>query len=285
MNTTRGQPFSFAILLFGIASLFSAASAFSAAVVQEFKGDVRAGATPAQSKPVAPKQRVLSGTSLITSPGSRVTLRFDDGQVVALHENTEFRIAEFYYRPQEPAADRAVLVLLRGALRVVTGALGKRNRDAFALHVPQSTIGIRGTDFMVAIVNPAYLSVLKGSVAATNVAGTVAFEAETFGSIATSSTLAVTIPAGALPSAASSAFDSLGALPVSRADSPAGEIKLPETAVPQAQDAATFGQETADRARELNGDHSREIGKEIKEISEEARELVRDRLPLNRKDP
>jgi len=184
MSTIKGRGFASAILAFGIASLFSAASAFSAAIVQESEGDVRAGATPALSKPVSPNQRVLSGTSLITSPGSRVTLRFDDGQVVALHENTEFRIAEFYYRPQEPTADRAVFVLLRGALRVVTGALGKRNRDAFALHLPQGTIGIRGTDFMVAIVNPAYLSVLKGTVAATNVAGTVAFEAETFGSIA-----------------------------------------------------------------------------------------------------
>lgn len=282
MTTTRGRPFSFAILAFGIASLFSAAGAFGAAVVQEFKGDVRAGATPAQSKPVVPNQRVLSGSSVTTAAGSQVTLRFDDGQVVALHENTQFRIENFRYRAQESAADRAVFVLLRGALRVVTGALGKRNRDVFALRLPQSTIGIRGTDFMVAIVNPAYLSVLRGAVAATNKAGTAAFEAGTFGSIANSSTLAVTIPASTLPSAASSAFDSLGALPISRADSPAGEIKLPETAAPQAQDAATFGQETADRARELNGDHGREIGKEI---SEAVRELARDRVRPNRKGP
>ena len=281
MTTTKGRPFASAILAFGIASLFLAASAFGAAVVQESKGDVRAGATPALSKPVSPNQRVPSGTSLITSPGSRVTLRFDDGQVVALHENTEFRIAEFYYQPHEPTADRAVFVLLRGALRVVTGALGKRNRDAFALHVPQATIGIRGTDFIVAIVNPAYLSVLKGSVAATNVAGTVAFEAETFGSIEASSTLAVPIAASVLPGQAAAAFRSLGALPITPVDSSAraGEIKLPETAVPQAQDAASFGLDIANRARELKGDLGREFGQEV---SESARERARDRVPPNR---
>jgi hypothetical protein len=220
---------------------------------------------------------VLSGTSVITAPGSRVTLRFDDGQVVALHENTEFRIVESYYRPQEPTADRAVFSLLRGALRVVTGALGKRNRDAFALHVPQATIGIRGTDFMVAMVDSAYLSVLKGTVAATNVAGTEAFEAETFGSIATASTLALSIPASVLPSAAASAFDSLGARPITPADlsADASEIRLPETAAPRAQDAASFGLDNAIRARELKGDLGREFGKEI---SESARERARERV-------
>ncbi|HEV8262871.1 MAG TPA: FecR family protein [Burkholderiales bacterium] len=220
---------------------------------------------------------------MITSPGSRVTLGFDDGQVVALHENTEFRIAEFYYRPQEPTADRAVFALLRGALRVVTGALGKRNRDAFALHVPQATIGIRGTDFMVAIVNPTYLSVLRGSVAATNVAGTVAFEGETFGSIETSSTLAVSIAPSALPGAAAAAFRSLGALPITPVDSSAGagEINLAETAVPRAQDqdAASFGLDIANRARELNGDLGREFGQEV---SESAGERARDRVPPHR---
>lgn len=296
MSTTKGWLLSSAIFAWVIAALFSAASAFGAAVVQDSKGDVRAGATPAQSEPVTPNQRVLSGTSVITAPGSRVTLRFDDGQIVVLHEDTKFQIVEFYYQPQEPTADRAVFSLLRGALRVVTGALGKRNRDAFALHVSQATIGIRGTDFMVAIVNPTYLSVLKGTVTATNVAGTVAFEAETFGSIVTASTLPDSIPASVLPSAASSAFRDLGALPITPSDlSGAVENRLPETAAPQAQDAASFGRETAYKARELKRGLGREFGKEISELarelkgdlarefgkglSESARERARDRVP------
>jgi len=281
MTTTKGWLLP-AILAFGMASLISAASAFGAAVVQGSKGDVRVGSTTAQSKPITPNQRVRSGTSVTTAAGSQVTLRFDDGQVVALHENTEFRIEDFQYRPEAPVADRAVFTLLKGALRVVTGALGKRNRDAFALHVPQSTIGVRGTDFMVAIVNAAYLSVLSGTVTAANVAGTVAFEAETLGSIATPSTLAVAIPASALPDAASSAFASLGALRITRADPAAAtaNIEPPETAAPQGQDASNFGQVTAARARELKGDLAREFGKEV---SEAVREQARDRVRSNPK--
>src|SRR5437899_12492291 len=109
MSKARGPDFSSVILALGIAG--AAASAFGAAVVQESQGDVRAGATPSQSKPVTPNQRVLPGAVVTTAPGSRVVLRFDDGQIVALHENTQFRIEDFRYRLQEPEADRAVKIL------------------------------------------------------------------------------------------------------------------------------------------------------------------------------
>ena len=274
MSTTKERFLSSLVLALGIASLFPAANALGAAVVQESVGDVRAGATPAQSKPVAPNQRVLSGTLVTTAPGSRVVLRFDDGQLVALHENTQFRIEDFRFRPQESKADRAVFVLLRGALRAVTGALGERSPAAFSLIAAQSTIGIRGTDFMVAVATPAaYLSVLRGTVTGTNVAGTVAFGAGTFGSITSSTALAVPIPPSALPATVSSAFGALGALPITGS---AVDEKLPETAAPRAQDALAFGLETANRARELKGDLGREFGKEV---SEAAREQARDRIP------
>src|SRR5712691_4120615 len=255
MSTTKERFLSSAILALGIAG--AAASAFGAAVAEELKNEVRAGATPAQSRPVAPNQRVPSGTVVTTAPGSRVVLRFDDGQRVALHENTQFRIEDFRFRPQEPKADRAAFVLLQGALRAVTGALGERSPDAFSLVVPTATICIRGTDFMLAIAAPAaYLSVLKGSVAATNVAGTAAFGAGAFGSIATPTTLAVSVPASALPAAVSSAFSSLGALPMT--GSAAGE-KLPEAASPRASDASASGLDIANKARELKEDRTREF--------------------------
>jgi hypothetical protein len=86
---------------------------------------------------------------------------------------------------------------------------------------------------------------------------TVAFGAGTFGSIATPTTLAASIPASALPAAVSSAFGSLGALRITPAGSAAAD-KLPATAAPQAQDASAFGRETADSARELKEDFGRD---------------------------
>jgi hypothetical protein len=153
-----------------------------------------------------------------------VILRFDDGQQVVLNQNTEFRIVDFRYNEGDPRSDRTVFELLRGALRMVSGTIGSRNPQAVALRTPQATMGIRGTDFMVALVNPAYISVLQGAVTATNTAGTVAFGAGTVGSVATSATLAAAIPASALPAAASAAFGNLGAAAVVGAAGTAGGV-------------------------------------------------------------
>jgi hypothetical protein len=274
MGTTKERFLSSVIFALGIAGLFSAASAFGAAVVQDLKGDVRIGATPARSKPVALKQRVLSGNLVTTARGSQVVLRFDDGEIVALHENTRFRIVDFHYQSQDPTADRAVFALLRGAMRAVTGALGERSRNAFSLQTPMATIAIRGTDFMVAAGTPTYFSVLKGAIAATNAAGTAAFSAGAFGSIATSATLAASIPAGTLPGAVSSAFNSLAALSVAPARQPAADKTDRPVAAPPGAEA--FGQDTADRVRELQNDLGREFGNEV---SNAARETAQDRIP------
>lgn len=194
------------------AALLAATQAHADAILNNVKGDVRSG-----SQQLAQGQRVTAGTTINVGPGAQVTLKFDDNMQVVMNENSTLKIADFRYRAQEPSGDRATLDLLRGALRFVTGIVGARNRNTVALRVPQATIGIRGTDFMVALVNPAFVSVISGSIAASNTAGTVVFGPSAIGQIATSASLAVPIPATALPAAASSAFSNLAAAQVTAA--------------------------------------------------------------------
>jgi hypothetical protein len=144
-----------AIAAFAAATVFMAGNVFAAANVESVRGDVRAG-----NAQLVLKDRVTSGATVTTGAGAQVVLRFDDGQLVVLNENTLFRITEFRYREAEPRGDKAVFDLLRGALRVVTGLVSARNRENFQLRIPQATIGIRGTDFMVALVNPGFTNVL-----------------------------------------------------------------------------------------------------------------------------
>ena len=141
------------VVALAMAMLFAGA-ALAAAVVQSMKGDVRAGPIGKPAATVAVDQRLTSGTAVVTGPDAQVILRFDDGQQVVLNHNTHFRIADFRYLEGDPRLDRSVFALLKGALRIVSGAIATRNR---------STIGVRGTDFMVALVNPAYVSVLQGN--------------------------------------------------------------------------------------------------------------------------
>ena len=186
-------------------------AAYANGVVQSMKGDVKAGPVGQTARTVAVDQRLTPGTAVVTGADAQAVLRFDDGQQVVLNQNTEFRIVDFRYESSDSNVDRTVFDLIKGALRMASGAIAGRNRQVVALRTPQATIGIRGTDFMVALVNPAYISVLQGAVTATNAAGTVALGAGTFGSVATSAALATAIPASALPAAASTAFSSMSA--------------------------------------------------------------------------
>jgi hypothetical protein len=198
-----------AALVLGIATFLSAGSVLASAIVQSVKGEARASLDVTRHGPVVPGQRYQAGTTFKTGPGGQMVLKFDDGQNVVLNENTEFKVAEYRYAEAKPAEDRSVFELLTGALRVISGAIGKRNQAAFELRIPQATIGIRGTDFMVVLVNPAYVSVTQGAVAATNAAGTAAFGAGTVGSVTSFNVLGAAIPASSLPAAASSAFSTM----------------------------------------------------------------------------
>ncbi len=190
----------------GLLALALPMAAFASAVVQSTSGNVRANGAP-----VTQGQRLTPGTAVSTGANSQVVMRFDDGQQVVLNQNTEFRLVDFRFNSPNPKDDRSVLDLVKGALRVVTGAVARRNVASFQLRTPQATIGVRGTDFMVAIVNPAYVSVLSGSVGVTSSAGTAVFGAGSFGMVASSTALAVTVPAAAVPASVTASFTTMGA--------------------------------------------------------------------------
>jgi hypothetical protein len=264
MQRSSGWGLASAILASAIAGVLWAAGALAAAIVADLEGDVRVEVAGAESRALIPGQRLDSGSLVTTARGARVMLRFDDGQWAALHENTQFRIEDFRYQSSEPAADRAVFVLLRGALRIVTGALGRRNPEAFVLHAPKVIVGVRGTDFMVAISNPVYLSVLEGAVVATNAGGSATFRAGEFGVARDDSTPAAAVQATGLPATAASAFGSLSELRMRPRASSGAAGKVPPPQV---------GQDAATRARELKGDLGRD---RAKEAAEAARERARE---------
>jgi len=201
-------------LCFSLWALFAAPSGFANGVFQSVRGDVRAAAGTAAPVSVAANQQVLPGTTVTTGPGAQTIIRFDDGHTVVLSENTEFRVTQYSFDKDKPQSDNIALQIVKGAMRSVSGLIVSRSRNAFALLAPQATIGIRGTDFMIALVNPAYLSVLQGTISATNAAGTASFSAGATATVASSTSLAVAIPASALPPSVASTFSNLSSVAI-----------------------------------------------------------------------
>lgn len=101
-------------------------------------------------------QRVLSvgsqvepGETLITESKTYAQVRFIDKGVVTLRPGTQFKIESFAFDENKPESDSAAFGLLKGALRSLTGLIGKRgNNDAYRMNTATATIGIRGTQFV-----------------------------------------------------------------------------------------------------------------------------------------
>jgi hypothetical protein len=93
----------------------------------------------------------------------------------------------------------------------------QRNPKSYQIRTPQATIGIRGTDFMLAVVNPLYFSVLVGSIEVANAAGAATFPAGATGFAANANALAASLAASSMPAAVTSAFSQLAAVPLGAA--------------------------------------------------------------------
>jgi len=195
-----------------LAALNPAGNVFAAAVVETVAGDVKAGPSARAATALAQGQRIEQGTTVVTGSKGLVVLGFDDGQKIIVNENSQFRVASYSFNKDEPKKDRFSFALLKGALRSVTSLFTRRNPNAYALRIPQATIGIRGTDFMVALVNPAFGSVTVGSIGVTNGAGAATFGAGSTLTVPSANALAVAIPASALPAAVTTAFSQLSSV-------------------------------------------------------------------------
>lgn len=157
-----------------------------AAVVASSSGDTRLLRPSSLIAPVRAGEQVRSGDRVVTGDDGQVELKFLDGAVIVVRPASEFRIELWRY---DAEGERAFFSLVRGAVRAITGAIGRRDRDRdreeFRLNTPTATIGIRGTEFETVETRCAAagcragereglsVTVVSGRVAVTNDAGTV----------------------------------------------------------------------------------------------------------------
>lgn len=182
-------------LLRGLASLFVALSMLAlpailqaqqeprsdAATVAQSSGETRLLRPSALLMPLRPDEIVRSGDRVLTGADGRVELRFLDGGVMVVQPNSDFKVEAFRY---DAGGEKGFFALAKGALRAVSGAIGKRNQADYRLTTPTATIGIRGTEYEAAETpcgnagcaageRPGLtVRVIRGRVAVTNAAGT-----------------------------------------------------------------------------------------------------------------
>jgi hypothetical protein len=144
--------FSSVSLVFAAAFGFGAEQAGAAAGRVDFAttGTTIAGAD-GQQRPLARGAELDKGDTIRTGDNGRAQIRFADGAYVSLQPNTEFAIKDYSFDGKADGTERGFFALAKGAMRTVTGLIGRVNKNRYQLSTPTATIGIRGTGGLIAI--------------------------------------------------------------------------------------------------------------------------------------
>ncbi|WP_229257422.1 FecR family protein [Duganella callida] len=140
------------LALFCLASVSWAAQV--AGTIVQLSGPLMARKADGGMRILSLKSEVESGDTLVTEKTTYAMVKFIDNSEITLKPSTTFKVENFSYDAANPGGDNASFNLVKGGLRSVTGLLGKRNKEKFALKTPSATIGIRGTTFIAEWVEP-----------------------------------------------------------------------------------------------------------------------------------
>jgi hypothetical protein len=140
----------FRVLLsaFSLAALAGDVLAQPAAVVFA-TGTASIVAADGAVRPAVRGTAVEAGETVDTGDG-KAQLKFRDGASISLQAGTQFRVEQFRFSGQDGRAgedDRVVMRFLKGALRAVSGLIGKERREQYRMDTVVGTIGIRGTEY------------------------------------------------------------------------------------------------------------------------------------------
>ena len=91
--------------------------------------------------------KVHDNDNIITANNSKLQLIFKDETIISLGKNSHFSIKEYLF--EENQAPVAKFGMLRGAMRTITGKIGKIAPQKFTVTTKTATIGIRGTNFTI----------------------------------------------------------------------------------------------------------------------------------------
>lgn len=138
-------------LLVWVCTCADAAEVFG--TVDEVSGSATVAGEDGSTTAVAVGLKIYEKDTVSTGHDAEVHIATEDGAFMALRPDTVFRVDE--YRAEGGESDRTFVSLLTGALRSVTGWIGKHDHAAYRITTPTATIGVRGTDHEVTVIDKA----------------------------------------------------------------------------------------------------------------------------------
>ena len=115
-------------------------------------GDVAVVDAKAKPRSVKVGDDIKRGDTVTTGKDGELHATLDDGSVLAVRPEARMQIVKFQFKEKD--SDGSIVALLRGAMRTITGLIGRRNPKGVLLQTPTATIGIRGTDHEALVILP-----------------------------------------------------------------------------------------------------------------------------------
>lgn len=91
---------------------------------------------------------IAEGDRIATGPNSAAAFALQDGTAIAVGPSSIIDLTNYRYDAKRQEGSM-FLKLVGGSLRFITGLLGKHNPDQVRIATRTTTLGIRGTDFIL----------------------------------------------------------------------------------------------------------------------------------------
>ena len=166
--------FAIALTILGALSAGAHAAVDTVAVARvDFSiGDVTS-TPPSGAMRTLSKGSEVSVGELINTNNGRAQLRFTDGAFMSLQPRTEFRVDNYKFDGKNDGSERGFFSLLSGGIRVITGLVGRGDRDNYKLNTATGVLGVRGTEYSVTYGNSITVTVGTGGINFCNAGGCV----------------------------------------------------------------------------------------------------------------
>ena len=151
------------ILLLSSLSWSQSYAASSIGKVIIYSGIVAAKSDDGNVRVLSRKSKIFKKDVITTEKDSYARIRFTDGSLLVMRPSSTISIDEYQFTKNKPKQDKAVINLLEGGLRTITGLIGKRgDKDSYKTKTRHSSIGIRGTVYGVLMCQGASCAGLSG---------------------------------------------------------------------------------------------------------------------------
>jgi hypothetical protein len=124
-------------------------AAYSVGVLKFAYGDVTITSSSGDTRKAVKDEDLMKDELIVTGAASFAVIQLNDDSRMTLRPYSRFRVTQLVMddNGNDSSSQSAILNLLRGGLRLVTGLIGKANPTGYQLNTPVATIGIRGTEF------------------------------------------------------------------------------------------------------------------------------------------